>query len=107
MFLQESKALQIDDEVVTKHMAMNWDELDDVFFNFSKIDEKIQSDFHPSKLLEKFHKSIHKKGQQVDSHLFVEMPLFDSSSSTILMLPEGLFLLEVIRENIYLNRLGF
>ena len=35
------------------------------------------------------------------------MPLFDSSSSTILCLTQGYYLFEVMRESIYLKKLGF
>ena len=45
-------------DIITKQLTMNWDELDDIFFNFSKLDEKIQSDLHFNKNMEKLFKNI-------------------------------------------------
>ena len=58
ILFSESKALDIDLEVITRHMSMNWEELEDLFFNFAKIDEKLYSEFQLSKNIERLIKSF-------------------------------------------------
>lgn len=96
----ESKILHLDQELILSNLALNWDELDDVYFNFSKIEEKIQSDLK-NKSLEKLLK-IQEQSPTLDkSELFV--PVFEYSSVAILNLPKGVYLLDLVIENIILN----
>jgi len=42
-------------------LALNWDEVDDIYFNFSRLEEKIVSDLIKAKKIEKLQ-------QQISSH---------------------------------------
>lgn len=88
-------------------MALNWDEVDDIYFNFSRLEEKIVSDLIKAKKIEKLQQQI--SSHQVSRYNRKEflIPLFENSNSVVMNLKEGIFLITVVWDHSILEQLGF
>lgn len=103
----ESKVQDIDYGIITHQPAINWDDLDDLFFNYSRLEEKLQSDLSKSKFMDKIFRALQDSNDSSTPLKSESFPLFEDSSCVILSLPSGNYLFEMTIESILLEKLGF